>query len=395
MAGLPAPTPEADLSVAPTDSSSQDASLSSTPLTTAADSISVVSEPPKSEAESVIEDAIVALALPVEYDMSESSELSDLAQIGRQLSVDRRASPTPSRSRSRPRRSLADPPVYNTSKSAGTAHGKRPGKGEAASRRHTISGATDANPPARATRSSSAAGRGSLSPGKKGKAGAPPAPARRIVTRHSGGAAQTLTTKLSSLGKRGRKTFEKSIARMSRELRRLQDTNEFAKIDEKPIAYTVWANGKYVNPGQADEETERRPRKKIKTEENTPDPSATEGEEASDIKHPRVKAWLSKGLYAGQESMVDATKALSAAEKRKLAQVPELATPAPPNKVLPFPIFNGLRLLMGGRDFQLPFDICSPIPEAKPKGWKKITRSENGRLSALCVLRCLNMTDAV
>lgn len=359
-------------------------SLSSTPPTSFADNASVASEPSKTESAPLVRDAIVAVPLPPAE-----------------------AAPTPL-SAGRARRARHSLPTYNLSKLSGTdGHGKRASKGDIVSRRRsrrttsseTLVG-TDNNDEAKEGGQASqlplvqdgidaldlqwsmrgldaprAAAR--VSPKKTTKNASPVA--RRIATRHSGQPAETLTTKLSSLGKRGRKTFEKGISRMSRELRRLQDTNEFAHIDEKPVKCTVWSKGKYVDPDEEVAAEEERPRKKVKAEKVPSEEPAAEAEpQLVDPKHPRVKKWYSKGLYAGQDAPADPLKVLNIAERKRIALIPELATPAKPNKVLPFPIYNGLRLLMAGRDFKLPFDICNPLPtrgKPKPEEWRKITKS--------------------
>ncbi len=200
---------------------------------------------------------------------------------------------------------------------------------------------------------------------------------RRISTRSTGAEAETLAHKLATLGKRSRKSFEKGLSKMARELRRLQDTNEFAGIDTKPVIYTTWANGKYI-----DEEEEREPpKKKAKVSESpkkaAPEPEPVEEQEPI-VKKRRVKKWLDRGLYAGQEIPMDMCKGLKTAEKKKFAQLPELIASGKVNKCLPMPIFTGLRMLLEGRDFKLPFDICNPLPPGQPKPdeWRKMTKSK-------------------
>ncbi|KAH9436764.1 hypothetical protein MCOR02_000431 [Pyricularia oryzae] len=59
-----------------------------------------------------------------------------------------------------------------------------------------------------------------------------------------------------------------------------------------------------------------------------------------------------------------------------MAKVPFLDKPAPKNKALPLPMYNGLRTLVKGRDFKLPYDVCHPLADQpKPKEWRKITKS--------------------
>ena len=325
---------------------------------------------------------------------------------------------TPSSERTRRQRNNA--PVYNLAKLSGTAiHGKRRAKGDIVSnkiRRRTDSGgplfpnlklrtttgenatkttgeevrdginALDLASPARSSKPQKA--NKIAQPAKKETTkketkketnkSEDPHP-RRIGTRSSGAEAETLTHKISVLGKRGRKTFEKGMSKMSRELRRLQDTNEFSGIDTKPVIYTTWANGKYID----DDEPEP-PQKKAKVSESpkktaAPEPEPTEEEQAPVVKKRRVKQWLDRGLYAGQEAPTDPCKGLTAAEKRKLAQHPELTPSAKVNKALPMPIFSGLHLLLEGRDFKLPYDICNPLPPGQPKPdeWRKMTKSES------------------
>jgi histone-lysine N-methyltransferase ASH1L len=204
-------------------------------------------------------------------------------------------------------------------------------------------------------------------------------PPKRIATRRSGLEAETLASKLSSLGKRGRKTFEKGVAKMSRELKRLQDTNEYSGIDTKPVLVTYWANGKYVDPSASEEP----PTKKVKVQDDSAYdvPEMEEETVIMEESAPRkrcVKKWLDRGLYAGQETPTDIFKGLTAHEKKKLAQLPELAPSAKINKTLPAPIFLGLRTLIEGRDFKLPYDVCNPLPPGQPKPdeWRKMTKSE-------------------
>jgi histone-lysine N-methyltransferase ASH1L len=42
-------------------------------------------------------------------------------------------------------------------------------------------------------------------------------------------------------------------------------------------------------------------------------------------------------------------------------------------------MFKGARLLKNGRDYQLPFDIFSPLPPGQPKPdeWRKTNKSEH------------------
>ena len=96
-------------------------------------------------------------------------------------------------------------------------------------------------------------------------------------------------------------------------------------------------------------------------------------------KRKRVKKYLEKGLYAGQDLPDSYIVGLTGPEKKKLAQTPGLENLPKPNKVLPLPIYNGLRLLIKGRDYKLPFDVCNPLPPGQPKPdeWRKMTKSRS------------------
>ncbi|KAL3420163.1 histone-lysine n-methyltransferase [Phlyctema vagabunda] len=200
--------------------------------------------------------------------------------------------------------------------------------------------------------------------------------ARRKSTRLSGEKIENFTKKLTVLGKRGRKTFEDSLAKASRELRKLADTNEYAGIDTKPVLHEVWSNGKLVRPGEPAQ-------KKIKTEppaqltspkKNVVAPKSEKPEKPEKVAPvgKRQKVWLNKGLYAGQEASRTVAAEFSEKEKTEMA-----LSRARPNTVLPLPMWHGLRLLDIGRNFKLPFDVCSPLPPGQPKPdeWRKSTRN--------------------
>jgi len=161
-------------------------------------------------------------------------------------------------------------------------------------------------------------------------------------------------------------------------LRRLQDTKEFQGIDDRPVLHTVWANGKFVDPNAPP------PRKKAKVKEAKKEVKVAVQDvvpavevEATPVNTRRVKKWLPFGLYAGQDYPVDPMKGLTTSEKKAFANLPELAPAEKINSVLPPPQFAGLRLLIQGRDFQLPFDICNPLPpgQPKPKDWRTMTKN--------------------
>ncbi|RYP16673.1 hypothetical protein DL765_004993 [Monosporascus sp. GIB2] len=404
------------------DTFSHIASLSSTPPTTA-DSISLASEEPQKQENATttepIDESTTSIAVGNNVDESPQPTTEVVTSTPTpcppmpttDATVDELPQPQPipgtpirTPATERARRQRVGAPVYNLAKLSGTAmHGKRRAKGDivADRRRRTVSGDGSIKTPKGArTRGGSVvkdaeeggkddinaldlalAKRGSRTPSSKPikkETKNTDLPPRRIATRSrsSGPEAETLTQKLSVLGKRGRKTLEKGASKLSRELRRLQDTDEYAGIDTKPVIYTTWANGKYVDE---DEEPEP-PKKKAKVSES-PKKAAPEPEPAEEkgpvVQKRRVKQWLDRGLYAGQETPMDIFKGLTTTEKKKLAQLPELMPSGKVNKVLPMPIFTGLRILLEGRDFKLPFDVCNPLPPGQPKPdeWRKMTKN--------------------
>ena len=424
----------------PTDASSNNASFTSTPPTTIADAASVASDTSKHEITATIQalDApaastpVTGSAEPAEsaqpaesVDHTEHTEnIKQTVQVATEQSpqLDQQTpkastpesdheTPTPRRARSA--RAAAQAPVYNLAKLAGThIHGKRRANGDSVrdKRRRTVSGDTlvaengagtnlsldsivqrgvdalDMNWSLSAPNSPSTALDGdaqtkSAAYTKKQKAKA--APTKRISTRASGAAAaEAIITKAASVGKRGRKMLENT--RIPRELRRLQDTNEFMGVEAKPVLHTIWSNGKYIDPNELDVDGEPL-QKKVKKERASARPEPETEAEASKEETPtvapkqkRVKKWLDKGLYAGQPAPLDYTKGMSAIEKKKLAQLPELAPTGKVNKTFPLPMFAGLRLLINGRDFKLPYDVCNPLPPGQPKPdeWRKMTKSK-------------------
>lgn len=391
------PTPAADLnsefSAIPTDASSHNASFSSTPPTTLTDAASIASESSKPDLNTIT-------ATLASLDQSEPSEhIEQTVEVGTphrdQFTPQPAASAdkenvTPKRARSA--RSTTRTPVYNLAKLAGTyIHGKRRANGDEVRdkrRRTTQAGSLGAGGEAQAkSLSLSASPRTARGHAKSGLVNSKVAAATtRRATRSSGAAAtETVAAALSSLGKRGRKALEP--VRVPRELRRLQDTNEFMGIEAKPVLHTIWSNGKYIDPNELDESGEpvhkraRKNARKQKSEEEEEVEEEEASEEPEIVAQPppkRVKKWLGKGLYAGQDAAADSTAGLSTADKKKLVQFPELKPTDKVNKTLPLPMFAGLRTLINGRDFKLPFDVCNPLPPGQPKPdeWRKMTKSE-------------------
>ncbi|KAL4862913.1 hypothetical protein BDV12DRAFT_35046 [Aspergillus spectabilis] len=88
----------------------------------------------------------------------------------------------------------------------------------------------------------------------------------------------------------------------------------------------------------------------------------------------KEKRWLTHGLYSGQEY----TNARPSQKKRENARRKSLnQSHTTQRKLLPLPMFAGERLLKMGRDFELPFDIYSPLPpgQPKPNEWRKTNKN--------------------
>lgn len=377
-------------SALPNDTFSNDASLpNSTPPTTVADSASMNSEPSKLDEITVDVDAEPTTSLP--FSAHDDVPMPDAPAEGSVQEGEARDTPT------RPRRSQAAP-VYNLSKLSGTdGHGKRRANGDVISnrRRRTLikaglmedDGSLEQENARAASRSKAIGARDSQSASQKSSPRtirrAKPSPPPRSSSRRATLDVATLNRMITNTDRRGRKSMDKLAVpppqKISRELRRLQDTKEFAHVDEQPIITTVWANGKYVDPKEA----ESRARKRVKKDESKNEPKADQEETESpepvtNTKQRRVKKYLEKGLYSGQDAPMDIYKGLTMTEKKQLSELPELIPSGRVNKIMPSPMFTGLRTLIAGRDFRLPFHVCNPLPPGQPKPdeWRKMTKSK-------------------
>lgn len=386
--------------------------MSSTPPTTVSpDSMSLASDPDILKLDTVTAPLIDSAILTLQNEQQSSEDQLDAARqetpTASAIVVAESPLPADPPSTTRPRRARKSLPSYNISKLSQLSTTRTP-KADAAGdkRRRTISGDTLVNDndgtgladTLEKTSKTVQNGIDALSldwsisgpntpqgaskaTRPKGNKGSVPAPIERRVTRRSGLPTQTVATRIAELSKKTKKTIEKVQANLSLELRRLQDTNEFAHIETAPVRYTVWSNGKYVDPN---EEKEAAARKKKESEVNASEQSKKEPEPEKQepsgpaVKKRRTKKWLEKGLYAGQEAPTDISKGFSAHEKKMLAAHPELMPSGKVNKALPSPIFNGLRMIANGRDFKLPYDVCNPLPPGQPKPttYRTITKSE-------------------
>lgn len=384
--------PESSATASVTDTLSNVASSSSTPPTTVADSDSLHSDTSKHDVASISEPLLPVVSN--EAEPAPETTPKPEAQLKAEPAVS--AEPSPKRAR----RSCAAAPVYNLSKLSGTdGHGKRRANGDdvADRRRRTISGDTLVND-AMSTRSGTST-RSKVRGGKdaidaldlrynpsdprsprttRGLALESPR-TRRLSSRGGvsvGATVSSFGSRLSKIGKRGSKAVAGSMSRVSRELLRLRDTKEFSHIDERPVVHTIWANGKYVDPKAPPPEPRRK--RAIAAEAETEEEKAEEP--VIEVKPRGPKKFLAKGLYAGQEmpTLKDTTKAFTPAEKKKFSGLSELSREMRVNTVMPPPIYTGLRLLLSGRDFKLPFMTCNPLPPGQPKPdeWKKMTKSK-------------------
>ena len=90
---------------------------------------------------------------------------------------------------------------------------------------------------------------------------------------------------------------------------------------------------------------------------------------------PRVKRWLTQGLYVGQDRDFEARLTDS---KNKMKKASSNSSESTRRSILPLPMFAGQRTMELGRDFLLPFDVFSPLPpgQPKPEEWRKIQKSQ-------------------
>ncbi|PYH98755.1 hypothetical protein BO71DRAFT_425779 [Aspergillus ellipticus CBS 707.79] len=104
------------------------------------------------------------------------------------------------------------------------------------------------------------------------------------------------------------------------------------------------------------------------------EPAQEQATSAEPVPRLKRKRWLAHGLYSGQE-YTDAPPVQNRNRSRRKSQNQD-QSPAQ-RRLLPLPMFAGDRLLKHGRDFQLPFDIFSPLPPGQPKPdeWRKTNKN--------------------
>ena len=206
---------------------------------------------------------------------------------------------------------------------------------------------------------------------------------RRKSTRSSASdKIENITTKLV-LGKTlGKRKLDEGLSRAKRELLRLADTPEFAKIETKPVLLEVWSNGKLVvnePPSKKRKAAEAaKAKEKEQAKEELKKEAKDEAPKWTGVNGKRRKIWLNKGLYAGQDSpSLDWFSGFKGQDRKELDSI----APYKPEGIFPLPMWHGQRLLHVGRNFKLPFDVCSPLPPGQPKPdeWKKTSTSEHIR----------------
>ncbi|KAJ5766495.1 uncharacterized protein N7511_004111 [Penicillium nucicola] len=154
----------------------------------------------------------------------------------------------------------------------------------------------------------------------------------------------------SILGKRTRSTADKELGRR-------------ASLRPRILAPTKEENEHATKKRRVSESD----LSKLKTQES---PAPEESPEPSSPR-PKRKLWLSHGLYTGQEPSDSPPKQRRSKNSKKTGTGPMHRT------ILPMPMFKGARLLKNGRDYQLPYDVFSPLPlgQPKPDEWRKTNKN--------------------
>ncbi|KAJ6115033.1 hypothetical protein N7486_000811 [Penicillium sp. IBT 16267x] len=102
------------------------------------------------------------------------------------------------------------------------------------------------------------------------------------------------------------------------------------------------------------------------------DESPSEESTAPPVIKYKPKVWLNHGLYSGQEASNSPPKQRKSKNSGKTS-----LDIIRQRRHLPMPIFAGLRLIKTERDYLLPFDIFSPLPQGQPKPdeWRKTNKN--------------------
>lgn len=194
-----------------------------------------------------------------------------------------------------------------------------------------------------------------------------PEPAEEIRTRRSTRlkliekATSMVKSTTTALGKRGREAITAGKEKL-----------QAIKVDRRT---TLRPRGTRI-PEEKNIEDPFKKRARVVNNELSKTDTGTSTLPRQEVPKPKVKRWLSQGLYVGQDRdfdprLTDTKNKL----KKKNSKSPEKPRE---NKVLPLPMFAGQRLLETGRDFKLPFEVFSPLPpgQPKPEEWKKTQKSK-------------------
>ncbi|KAJ5668050.1 uncharacterized protein N7477_006620 [Penicillium maclennaniae] len=106
---------------------------------------------------------------------------------------------------------------------------------------------------------------------------------------------------------------------------------------------------------------------RLKAQEASPSEEPT----APAVKQYKPKRWLPHGLYTGQEPTDAPPKQRRSKTSAKASGIPQQ------RKLMPMPMFAGARMIQNGRNYQVPFDIFSPLPPGQPKPdeWRKTNKN--------------------
>ncbi|KAJ5639737.1 uncharacterized protein N7484_007599 [Penicillium longicatenatum] len=106
----------------------------------------------------------------------------------------------------------------------------------------------------------------------------------------------------------------------------------------------------------------------LKSKDETPSEEST----APPVVKYKPKVWMKHGLYSGQEASNSPPKQRKSKNSGKTS-----LDITRRRRHLPMPIFGGLRLIKTERDYLLPFDIFSPLPQGQPKPdeWRKTNKN--------------------
>ncbi|KAI9670750.1 MAG: hypothetical protein M1817_003860 [Caeruleum heppii] len=161
---------------------------------------------------------------------------------------------------------------------------------------------------------------------------------------------------LSTLGKRGRDTFETG------------------KDGVRDMAQGILRKASLRAPATQSGLAEAGPApKKVRLAE-TPSQDEVVQSKPTRRRGPQDKLWLKQGLYVGQDRNFDGR---FTEKKNKIKAASRTEAMPKERLILPLPMFLGDRLLKTGRDFKLPFNVFAPLPpgQSRPEEWRKTQKN--------------------